>query len=295
MKIHGLCTITLTPFDDQGRVDEQSIRKLTDFYINAGVHGLTILGIMGEVNKLSESERIRVAEVFIEQVNGRVPVVVGCSAQGTNVAIDLAKKAEEQGATAVMVAPPANMKNLDMVFKHYQMIAEAINIPIVAQDEPVTTNVIMPAPFLAKLGREIEHVKYIKLEEAPTTIKTTKVLELAEGTVSLFGGLNGMYFFEELDRGCAGIMTGFSYPEILVETYNLFTAGKREEARTYFYKYLPLIRFEAQLGMGGVAIRKETFKLRGAIDSAHVRFPGAGIDEITMKELREIINYLDLQ
>ncbi|RXT02803.1 dihydrodipicolinate synthase family protein [Ammoniphilus sp. CFH 90114] len=294
MKIHGLCSITITPFDDKGKVDEQSIRDLTEFYIKAGVQGITINGIMGEVTKLSESERNRVAEVFIDQVNGRIPVVVGCSAQGTNIVIELAKKAESLGAAAVMVAPPAGLKNLDVVYQHYKLISDEIGIPLVVQDEPVTTNVIMPAAFIARLGREIENVKYVKLEEAPTTIKATKVLELAEGSVELFGGLNGMYFFEELDRGCSGIMTGFSYPEILVETYNLFTAGKREEARSYFYKYLPLIRFEAQLGMGGVAIRKEIYRLRGAVASGHVRFPGAGIDELTLKELKEIINYLDL-
>ncbi|RFU70303.1 dihydrodipicolinate synthase family protein [Peribacillus saganii] len=294
MKIHGLCTIAITPFDNQGNVDTESIRSLTDFYINAGVQGITILGIMGEVNKLSEGERQKVTEVFIESVNGRVPVIVGCSAQGTNVSIELAKQAERLGAAALMIAPPANIKNLDVVFEHYRMVAEQISIPIVVQDEPVTTNVIMPPWFIAKICTEIENAKYVKLEEAPTTIKTTKILELIKGDISIFGGLNGMYFFEELDRGCSGIMTGFSYPEILVETYNLFTSGKRDEARKYFYKYLPLIRFEAQLGMGGVAIRKEIYKQRGAVSSGHTRFPGAGIDERTIVELKEMISFLDL-
>ncbi|MNC62728.1 hypothetical protein D3C81_2080210 [compost metagenome] len=104
-----------------------------------------------------------------------------------------------------------------------------------------------------------------------------------------------MYFYEELERGAVGIMTGFAYPEILVHTYDLFNAGKKQEARAYFYRYLPLIRFEAQLGIGGVTIRKETFKLRKAIASSHVRFPGTSVDPQTMEELQEMIAFLGLE
>jgi 4-hydroxy-tetrahydrodipicolinate synthase len=103
-----------------------------------------------------------------------------------------------------------------------------------------------------------------------------------------------MYFYEELNRGAVGIMTGFAYPEVLVGTYQRFIQGQRNEAREYFFKYLPLIRFEAQLGIGGVTIRKEIFKLRGIIESSHVRFPGAKVDEQTMEELRDLIEFVGL-
>jgi 4-hydroxy-tetrahydrodipicolinate synthase len=292
--LKGVCTITLTPFDDQGNVDEKSLRDLTDFYIRAGVDGMTILGIMGEVHKLSESDRLRVMNIVLEQTNGRVPVVVGCSAQGTNVVADLAKKAEEAGAAAVMVAPPANLKNEEMLLYHYKAIAENISIPIVVQDEPVTTGVLLSPAFLARLANEIDLVRYVKLEEAPTTVKTTKILEQSNGKLQIFGGLGGMYFYEELNRGAVGIMTGFAYPEVLVGTYQRFIQGQKNEAREYFFTYLPLIRFEAQLGIGGVTIRKEIFKLRGIIESSHVRFPGARVDEQTMEELRDLIEFVGL-
>ena len=95
-----------------------------------------------------------------------------------------------------------------------------------------------------------------------------------------------MYFYEELARGAIGIMTGFAYPEILVRTYELFSGGREREAREYFFRYLPLIRFEAQLGVGGVGIRKEVFRMRGAISSSHVRFPAPSLDDETLRELR---------
>ncbi|HWO78210.1 MAG TPA: dihydrodipicolinate synthase family protein [Bacillus sp. (in: firmicutes)] len=290
---NGISVITLTPFDEEGNLDEKGIRNLTDFYINSGVHGMTILGIMGEVHKLSDQERLRVMNLVLEQTNGRVPVTVGCTAEGTKITKDLAKEAERAGAQAVMIAAPRNLNNEDMLFKHYAEIADSISLPIVIQDEPVTTGVKMSPQFIARLGNEIENVLYVKLEEAPTTVKITKILNETD-QLKIYGGLGGMYFFEELDRGAAGIMTGFAFPEVLVKTFELFTNNQRETAREYFYKNLPLIRFEAQLGMGGVAIRKETFKLRGIIDSSHVRFPGASVDQRTMEELQEIIDFVGL-
>lgn len=293
MEIKGMCVITLTPFDEQGNVDNESLKKLTEFYIDAGVQGMTILGIMGESHKLTEEERSEVMNVVIEQTRGRVPVIVGCTAEGTNVAIELSKKAEQAGAQAVMIAAPRNLNNEEMLYNHYNDIAKKISIPIVVQDEPVTTGVKMSPKFLAEMANNIKNVQYVKLEEAPTTVKTTKILQETD-KLSILGGLGGVYFYEELARGAIGIMTGFAYPEVLIKTYELFMQNEREAARKYFFQYLPLIRFEAQLGIGGVTIRKETFKLRGVIDSSHVRMPGAMIDNQTMEELKELIDVVGL-
>lgn len=293
MKLKGLCIITLTPFNDEGKVDRESLRNLIEFYIQAGVHGLTIHGIMGEAHKLTEYERDLVMDIVYEQTNDRVPIVVGCTADGLDVAKTLSKKAEQAGAHSVMIAAPRNLNNDDMLFKYYAHLSDAISIPIVVQDEPVTTGVKMSPALLGKMANQIDKVQYVKLEEAPTTVKTTQILAHTD-QLDVLGGLGGVYFYEELARGATGIMTGFAFPEVIVQTFDLFSKNKKEEARAYFYKYLPLIRFEAQLGIGGVTIRKETFKLRGIINSSHVRFPGAKVDQKTMKELLDIINFMEL-
>ena len=294
MFLSGVCTITLTPFTEEGDVDLGGIGSLARLYLDSGVHGLTILGIMGEAHKLSDAERSKVMERYLEAAGDRVPVVVGCSAAATKVTIEWAREAEESGAAAVMVAPPNQVRNLDLVFEHYRRVAEAVSLPVVVQDEPVNTGVVMPAAFIARVVNEIEGCRYVKLEEAPTTIKITSLLEKIEDRVGIFGGLGGMYFYEELSRGAVGIMTGFAYQEILVRTYELFSKGKKREAREHFFRYLPLIRFEAQLGVGGVSIRKEVFKLRGAISSSHVRFPAPALDEETLRELEELVGLLGL-
>jgi 4-hydroxy-tetrahydrodipicolinate synthase len=152
----------------------------------------------------------------------------------------------------------------------------------------------MPAPFLVRLLEGLEGCCYLKLEESPTLPKITDVRRGVEAQVGIFGGLGGMYFYEELGRGADGIMTGFGFPEILVRTYELFRAGNRSAAQRYFFQYLPLIRFEAQLGVGGVAIRKHIFARRGVIRSAHARFPAPAVDELTLAELDDILGVLGL-
>jgi 4-hydroxy-tetrahydrodipicolinate synthase len=294
MTLHGVCTIALTPFTGEGDLDEESIDSLAGFYLNSGVHGVTILGIMGEAHKLSDVERQAVTERYISAIGGRVPVVAGCSAVATRIVVERARAAEEAGAAAVMVAPPNNQRSLDLVFEHYRRVAEAVSVPVVVQDEPVNTGVVMPAPFIARLVDEIEGCRHVKLEEAPTTIKISALLNYAKTEVGVFGGLGGMYFYEELARGAAGIMTGFAYPHVLVETYRRFVEGEKREAQEYFFRYLPLIRFEAQLGVGGVAIRKEILKLRGVISSSHVRFPAPALDEETLRELEDLVEVLGL-
>ena len=153
---------------------------------------LTILGIMGEAHKLLESERQRVLDIVMEQTAGRVPVVAGCTANSTHVAVHLAQNAEAAGAAAVMVAPPQNVKNEALLLEHYAAIADSISIPIVLQDEPVTTGVILTPDFIARLAEAVPAIRYVKLEEAPTPMKITKILEKTD-RLEIFGGLGGNF------------------------------------------------------------------------------------------------------
>ena len=297
MSFHGVCPITLTPFTDEGDVDFAGIDALTERYLDSGADGLTVLGIMGEAHKLTDAERSAVAERYLAATDGRIPVIVGCSAPATRVAVERAREAEGLGAAAVMVAPPNNLKNLELVLEHYREVAGSVSVPVVVQDEPVNTGVVMPAAFISRVMNEVENCRYVKLEEAPTTIKISALIdgiESADKRAGIFGGLGGMYFYEELSRGATGVMTGFAYPEILVRVYRLFSRGGEAEAREHFFRYLPLIRFEAQLGVGGVGIRKEVFKLRGTIASSHVRPPAPTLDAETLRELEDLVDHLGL-
>jgi 4-hydroxy-tetrahydrodipicolinate synthase len=288
----GIFHIMATPFGDEGALDVPGIPRLVERAIGAGIRGLTILGIAGEAHRLTDEERRRVVESVVKEVRGRLPVVVGVSAGGTHLAAALARMAREHGADAVMVAPPNGVKNLDAVVEYYQAVAAAARGPIVVQDEPVTTQVTMPPAFIARLAAEVPGVEAVKLEEAPTLPKITRLGELFARPVPIFGGLGGVYFFEELARGACGAMTGFPYPEALREIRDRFVAGQRADARALFYRWLPLIRYESQPGSvpgTSIAIRKEILRRRGWIASAVVRPPAPVLDAGTHEELTEIL------
>lgn len=288
----GVFHILATPFREDGALDTAGLPRLVECALATGITGFTILGIAGEAHRLTDEERRRVVETVVKETRGRVPVAVGVSASGTHLATAFARMAREHGADALMVAPPAGLKNLDAVAEYYGTVAAATGLPIVLQDEPVTTQVNMPAPFIAQLCADLPAIEAVKLEEPPTLPKITRLRALFGSRVALFGGLGGVYFFEELSRGADGAMTGFPYPEALRAIREHFVAGRRDEARALFYRWLPLIRYESQPGATpgtAVGIRKEILRRRGWIASALVRPPAPALDAGTHAELGELL------
>jgi len=288
----GVFHILATPFREDGALDTAGLPRLVECALATGITGFTILGIAGEAHRLTDEERRRVVETVVKEVRGRVPVAVGVSASGTHLATAFARMAREHGAGALMLAPPAGLKNLDTVAEHYRIVAAAAGLPIVLQDEPVTTQVNMPAPFIAQLCADLPAIEAVKLEEPPTLPKITRLRALFGSRVAIFGGLGGVYFFEELSRGADGAMTGFPYPEALRAIREHFVAGRRDEARALFYRWLPLIRYESQPGATpgtAVGIRKEILRRRGWITSALVRPPAPALDAGTHDELGELL------
>ena len=288
----GIFHILATPFREDGALDTAGLPHLIESVLSTGVNGLTVLGIAGEAHRLTDEERRRVVETVVKETRGRVPVAVGVSASGTHLATAFASMAREHGADALMVAPPTGLKNLDAVAEHYRIVAAATGLPIVLQDEPVTTQVNMPAPFIAQVCAEIAQIQAVKLEEPPTLPKITRLRALFGDRVAIFGGLGGVYFFEELSRGADGAMTGFPYPEALKDVRDAFVAGRRDDARALFYRWLPLIRYESQPGSTpgtAIGIRKEILRRRGWIASARVRPPASTLDAGTLEELGEIL------
>ena len=288
----GVFHILATPFRADGALDTDGLPRLVECALATGITGFTILGIAGEAHRLTDEERRRVVETVVKEVRGRVPVAVGVSASGTHLATAFARMAREHGADALMVAPPTGLKNLDTVAEHYRIVAAATGLPIVLQDEPVTTQVNMPAPFIAQVCADVPLIEAVKLEEPPTLPKITRLRALFGSRVAIFGGLGGVYFFEELSRGADGAMTGFPYPEALRAIREHFVAGRRDEARALFYRWLPLIRYESQPGATpgtAVGIRKEILRRRGWIASALVRPPAPALDAGTHAELSEIL------
>lgn len=289
-ELRGTYPIVPTPFDAGGRVDSAGIASMATFMVERGVNGLAVLGVMGEAHKLGESEREEVIRAFRSALPPDRHLVVGTGAAGTDMAVHAARRAADLGAAALLVAPPP-VQNDEVIFTYYQRVNDAVDLPIILHDYPDSTGIRMSPALIARLHNELERVRYIKLEDPPTGPKITRVHELAGRSLGVFGALGGMYAFEELDRGAIGIMTGFAYPELLVELQRRFDAGDREGAADLFYTMVPLIRFEFQPGLG-VSLRKEILVRRGVIAHATVRHPGAVADPGTLEHLELILKHL---
>ena len=290
MPFEGVYSVLPTPFRGGGEVDIESLKRVVDLIVAAGVNGVTALGVTGEAARLSERERGVIVDTVVRQVAGRARVIVGTSADGVRACIDFSREAKSLGASAVMVSPPRMAKlNSESVVNHYKALAEAVDLPIVVQDYPPISGFAMEAGLLARIAREVPAARAIKLEDPPTPFKTARILVAAgETKVAILGGLGGVFLLEELLAGAAGVMTGFAYPEVLVKVVSLYRAGDVDQAAALFYRFVPLMRFEFQEGIG-MAIRKEVFKRRGAIADASTRAPGAVLDEGTRLALDRVL------
>ena len=298
MKLEGVYSVLPTAFTSGGDLDDASLRRVVDLFLGAGVNGVTALGVTGEVARLDDAERRRVLEVVTGHVAGRIGVVAGTTAEGTRACINYSRHAKEAGATAVMVSPPRMPKlNSDAVLRHFHALSEAVDIEIVVQDYPPISGYAMEPWLLARIAKEIPRARTIKLEDPPTPFKTTRILNEVEkigdvGDVRIFGGLGGVFLLEELLAGATGAMTGFAFPEILVQIVGLFRAGRVQDAADVFYRAVPLMRFEFQEGIG-MAIRKEVLHKRGALASPATRAPGAALDETTREALDRVMAWVE--
>jgi 4-hydroxy-tetrahydrodipicolinate synthase len=290
LKLEGVYSVLPTPFTSAGDLDLESLKRVVDLFIGAGVSGLTALGVTSEVARMNDGERVQVLETVVKHVNGRVRVVAGATADGVRTCIDYTKFAHDTGADAVMISPPRSPKlNSDSVVRHFAAVAAAVNIPIVIQDYPPISGFAMEPALLARIVREVSTANTIKLEDPPTPFKTSRIREAAQGMeIGIFGGLGGVFLLEELMAGATGAMTGFAYPEILVKIVKLFHAGEIDAAAEAFYPFVPLMRFEFQEGLG-MAIRKEVLRRRGALACADIRLPGAKLDAATTAALDRVL------
>ena len=292
--LSGVYNILTTPFLPDGALDTVSLRRLTEAVVATGVDGITVLGVAGEAQKLSTAERDHVVSTVLEVVDGHTAVFVGASQEATDTTVAAAAGAERAGAAGVMIAPPTFLQPGPALTEHFKRIGEAISIPIILQDYPPVNGVIMSPQAMAELVAAVPAITTIKLEGTPTPQRTAQTLALTGDRVTVLGGLGGMYLLDELRRGASGTMTGFAYPEVLLEVWLAWRAGDRRAAADTYARFLPLLVFEGQPGVG-LAIRKEILRRRGLIDHSVVRHPGSQIDEGLIEDLEETLLMLDVR
>lgn len=285
----GVYAIAVTPFLPDGRVDEASVDRMVGWYEEVGVDGLTILGILGEAPKLDQDEALAFARRVIERT--RLPVVVGVSAPGFAAMGSLARGVMDMGAAGVMIGSPPHLRTDDQIVGYFAQASEAVAAPWVLQDYPLTLTVQMTPGVIRRIVQDNPSCVMLKHEDWPGLEKISALRRFeAEGQmrhVSILCGNGGLFLDFETERGADGAMTGFAYPEMLVELVRLAKAGKRDEAHDLFDAHLPLLRYEQQPGVG-LAVRKHILMKRGVIAYDAQRKPASALTD----KAREETDYL---
>ena len=285
----GVFTIAVTPFLPDGAIDWDSVDSMVDFYIEKGATGLTILGMMGEAGKLTAAESIAI----VKRVTARssVPVVVGVSAPGFAAMKTLCDASMDLSAAGVMVAPPSNLRSDAQIVSYYHNTAEALgDAPFVLQDFPLVTNVVIPTSVILKIVEDCTTCVMLKHEDWPGLEKISALRAASDAgarRISILCGNGGLYLLEEMLRGADGAMTGFAYPEMMAQVIAAYRSGSLDHARDIFDAYLPMVRYEAQPGLG-LAIRKYTLAQRGVIAHDTVRKPGAALSAASKAEVEAL-------
>lgn len=275
----GVIPILATPFQADESLDLESWKRLIAFMLELGVDGLTVLGVLGEANRLSDAERATLVETAAKVIDGRVPLIAGVSHSGTRAACQLASMARDAGADALMVAPQKEaVPNDARVLEIFQRIGAATPLPLVLQDHPASTEVHLGVPLIARIVREVATVACVKAEAVPTAPKVRALraafAEPGNRAVPLLAGLGALYAPFDLAAGCDGFNTGFAFPEVLQALLAAQLAGDADRVMALYSRFAPLLVFEQQ---PGVAIRKEILRRRGLLASATVRHPGASL------------------
>ena len=290
----GVYTIAATPFRPDGRIDTDSIDRVTDFYLQCGVNGITALGVMGEAPKLDAAESVALVKQMVKRA-GKVPVIVGVTSPGFAPMRALARESMEAGAAGVMIAPPSTLRTDDQVVTYYRQAREAIgdDVPFAVQDYPLGFSVVMTPHVLRRIVTENPSCVMLKIEDWPSLEKITAVRQLGKDgsmrRVSILTGNGGIFVDYELERGADGAMTGYAFPDMLVELVKLSQANKRDEAHDLFDAHLPLMRYEQQPGVG-LAVRKYILMKRGVIASDAQRKPASGLSAAGRTEVDYLLS-----
>ena len=295
-KAKGVYVIAPTPFHPDGRIDESSIDRMTDFFLEAGVTGMTVLGQLGEAPKMAHEESVGIVKRVIARARG-LPIVVGVSAPGFAAMRALTQDAMALGATGVMIAPPNTLRTDDSIVQYYKQASESIgeDVPFVIQDYPLTFSVQMTPMVIRRIAAETRSCWFLKHEDWPGLEKISQLRawdkEGAMPRLPILIGNNALFLDFEMERGADGANTGYCFPDMLVDVVRLSQEGKRDDAHALFDAHLPLIRYEQQPGPG-LAVRKYVMMRRGIIAHETLRKPGAALTPSARAEVDYLLSRL---
>jgi dihydrodipicolinate synthase/N-acetylneuraminate lyase len=280
----GSFAIPMTPFDETDQIDEEVLRAEIDFCVESGVGGLVVPVMVSEFRSLSEDERRTMIRVPVEAADGRVPVVANCAAVNIPLAVAYAQYAESVGADAIVAMPPYVIRpDFDTIYRYYQAIAAAVDLPVWIQNAGV---VALSADQIVRLCTEIENVSWIKEEVSPSTHSIGALVSKNSPAIEgVMGGAGGRYMITERARGSRGVIHACQFCDVVQRVWDLLDADRQEEARDLFEHLLPGLVLE---GLMGMAFAKEIMIRRGVFKNYRVRSSARPLDDDDVQEIDRV-------
>jgi 2-keto-3-deoxy-L-arabinonate dehydratase len=274
-RYQGLFPVVPTTFTETGELDLVSQKRAVDFMIDAGSDGLCILANFSEQFLLGDDERELLTPTVLEHVAGRVPVIVTTTHFSTRICAARSRRAQAMGAAMVMVMPPYHGATFRVpeakIYEFYTGVAEGLGIPIMVQDAPAA-GTPMSAAFLARMAREIEPLKYFKIEVPGAAVKLRDMIALGGAAIEgPWDGEEAITLIPDLEAGATGSMTGGGYPDGIKPILEAWRAGRRAEAVAHYERWLPLINLENR--QCGLLAAKAMMKAGGIIACEAPRHP----------------------
>ncbi|MBC7610257.1 MAG: dihydrodipicolinate synthase family protein [Polaromonas sp.] len=291
----GVFPVVPTTFNDAGELDLPSQLRCVDFMIEAGSTGLCILANFSEQFVLSDDEREVLTAAILKHVAGRVPVIVTTTHFGTRVCAERSRRVQDAGAAMVMVMPPYHGATIrvseEKVYEFYAALSDAIDIPIMIQDAPVS-GTPLSAAFLARMAKEIKNVCYFKIETPGAASKLRELIRLGAGAIEgPWDGEEAITLLPDLEAGATGAMTGGAYPDGIRKIMDAWAQGRRDDAIAEYTRWLPLINYENR--QGGILTAKALMKAGGIIACEAPRHPFPAMHPEVRRGLIETAKRLD--
>jgi len=288
--VEGVIPVLPMPFDEDGEIEVAELRRVTEFLLGQPVRAIAF-GFASEVSRLTDVERDLALRVVADAVRGAVPVVATIQAQSTLALLRRAEAALENGATMLMVTPPAGGPFApDDVVAHFDALDRRTGTPTIIQDAPALSGVETSVAVLARLATEVPGVVAVKIEAAPTAPKVSALVEALGSSASVLGGAGGLDLVNELERGASGVMPGAAFPELFARVIEHHRAGRRDDARALLNRMLPLLLLGTRGHDTYCHVQKAILVRRGVLHHVRTRPPSQPLDRALARELATAID-----
>ncbi|WP_339638147.1 dihydrodipicolinate synthase family protein [uncultured Sulfitobacter sp.] len=293
-KYSGIWPVAPTPFNEDGTVDYEGMKRVIDCMVDQGSDGICILANFSEQFLITNEERRLLTEVSLKHMDGRLPVIVTISHYATQIAVARAQHAKDHGAAMVMMMPPyhgALLKgSAEQSFEQFAQVGE-VGIPIMVQDAPLS-GVDLPVPLLVRMAREIEEVRLFKIECPQAATKLRDLIAAGGDAIEgPFDGEEAITLLADLEAGATGAMTSAMIPDQIKPVIDHFAAGDLRAATDAYGRVLPAVNHENR--QCGFRSAKAAMVEGGVIRSEFCRHPIAPLHPQTRESLLRLIRPLE--